>query len=54
MQGILQIFSTTYLAHTRLPVQAHPGHGNMMAPLAVLTQTSRTACRVVELLVQLI
>ena len=49
MQGILQIFSATYLA--RLPVQAHPGHGNMMAPPAVLTQT---ACRVVELLVQLI
>ena len=51
MQGILQIFSTTYLAHTHLPVQAHPGHGNMMAPPAVLTQT---AWRVVELLVQLI
>ena len=51
MQGILQIFSTTYLAHTRLPVQAHPGPGNMMAPPAVLTQTT---CRVVELLVQLI
>ena len=44
MQGILQIFSATYLA--RLPVQAHPGHGNMMAP--------QTAWRVVELLVQLI